>query len=282
MLSRQKALLFLIDEMRNQNRPLHRTYIDKCLFVLKEEYHLDQSIKFYNFYPYQFGPFSNNFYYDLSDLQSKACLDEQYSLSSSAREAAGTLPDDCKTSIRSIVSRFKNTDAIKEHVYSSYPDYTVNSALDGKSVKKPLPARIFSIGYEKKDIDQFLNILVQNQIDILVDVRANPFSMNMAFIQSRLRRSLEKVGIEYLHLPQLGIAGEMRKKLETRADYDHLFAYYRANVLVDKDAELSQLLSLGKEKRIALLCFELNKEDCHRGVLSHRLEQLGAEPVIHL
>jgi uncharacterized protein (DUF488 family) len=36
--------------------------------------------------------------------------------------------------------------------------------------------RLFTIGYEKRGIDDFINILRENEIEVLVDIRAVPHS----------------------------------------------------------------------------------------------------------
>lgn len=41
-----------------------------------------------------------------------------------------------------------------------------------------------------------------------------------------LSKACEGVGIRYEHLPELGIASDERRNLETQADYDALFAQY--------------------------------------------------------
>lgn len=64
-----------------------------------------------------------------------------------------------------------------DYVYQKYPQYTVKSQLIEQKPKKSSPS-FFTIGYEGKDIDQFLNALVSNTIELLIDIRRNPFSMN--------------------------------------------------------------------------------------------------------
>ncbi|MFH1285638.1 MAG: DUF488 domain-containing protein, partial [Candidatus Micrarchaeota archaeon] len=162
-----------------------------------------------------------------------------------------------------------------------YPEYTTKSALKHSENKQLAPA-VFSIGYEKKDIDLFLDYLIQNRIDILVDVRANPFSMNFAFTKKKLEQSLNSVQIEYTHFPELGIDGELRKKLETDADYKRLFDFYEKSILPNKTDKLKALLEIGKRKRIALMCFEADHEHCHRGIISKKLEEIGDIKVAHL
>ncbi|MCX6770976.1 MAG: DUF488 domain-containing protein [Candidatus Micrarchaeota archaeon] len=135
--------------------------------------------------------------------------------------------------------------------------------------------QIFTIGYEKKKIDEFLNLLHRNKVELLVDVRANPFSRKPSFIGSRLEKSLMDAGIGYLHVPELGIDGKYRKNLKSDKDYEELFSLYRNEMLPKNEEKARMVAKLGKKKRIALMCFETDKCHCHRGVLAEKLEEWG-------
>jgi len=280
MFERQKVLLRLVSEVRGQGKYPSKTYLDKLLFVLQKEYPIEEKVKFYHFYPYQYGPFSKLFYADLADLKSKGYLSESHELSKEAEEIARGINGNVAEMINNAVGRFSSKDAVVKHVYTNYPNYTSKSKLKVKAEKAKKPG-ICTIGYEKKDIDLFLDLLIQNGVEVLVDVRANPFSMSSAYIGSRLASSLEKAGIEYLHVPELGINGEYRKNLETDKDYEKLFALYKKEMLPKNEEKAKEVAKLGKEKRIALMCFEADKCHCHRGVLAEKLEDWGMK-VEHL
>ncbi|MFH1222048.1 MAG: DUF488 family protein [Candidatus Micrarchaeota archaeon] len=282
MFRRQKVLLYLIFILHQRNKKITKTYLDKLLFLLKKETRIDDFVRFYNFFPYNYGPFSNQFYFDLSDLQSHAYLEDDFELKVPAKEVEAFLHTKEKQLIDGIVDKYGgySTQEIKDYVYSKYPKYAEKSVLKPQT-KKEINNGIFSIGYEKKDIDLFLDFLIQNNIEVLVDVRANPFSMNFSFTKNKLTNYLSKVGIEYLHVPELGINGEYRKELDSDSDYKKLFAFYEGTILPKQKNKVNMLQELGKNKRIALMCFEQDKEHCHRGVLSRWLEQNGIR-VTHL
>ena len=273
---RQKVLIVLLQHLSSKGIRLTKTILDKYLFLLSKEYQIGSATKFYNFYPYKYGPFSNSYYLDLNDLVSRACINESLEPTDLGSKQAKEFYEKYSDQISGLVGRFESKD-ILDYVYSNYPDYTVKSLLRKTARKRG--TGIFTIGYEKKDIDLFLDLLVRNSIDLLVDVRYNPFSMNFQFIGSRLEKSLSKVDINYLHIPSLGIPDEKRKKLVTKEDYLSLFEYYSQEIL-DEDG-LTRLMSLGSKQRIALMCFESDKDCCHRGVITNRLESRGIK-VVHL
>ncbi|MHA2219732.1 MAG: DUF488 family protein, partial [Candidatus Hodarchaeales archaeon] len=63
---------------------------------------------------------------------------------------------------------------------------------------------VFTIGYEKRKIDEFVKVLIGNGIDILVDIRANGYSRKPGFSHVALKKKLESEGVDYLYLQELG------------------------------------------------------------------------------
>jgi len=273
MLGRQKALLRLVWEIRRQNKYPTKTFVDKLLFVLQKEYGLDDMGSFYHFYPHLYGPFSSLFYVDVADLESRGYLNEAFELNEDARKVALEIESPAEAAIVEAVGRFGSRNIV-EYVYKKYPVYAARSRLT-HGTKTAHDAGIFTIGYEKKDIDLFLDLLIQNNVDVLVDVRANPFSMNPSYTRSKLERSLKTAEIEYLHVPELGINGEYRKNLEDEKDYKQLFAFYRKELLPKNMEKLKVVADMGKKKRIVLMCFESEHSMCHRGVLAEKLTSMG-------
>jgi len=280
MLERQKVLLRLVHELGEKGKHPSKTYLDKLLFVLQKESPIEEKVKFYHFYPHHYGPFSNLFYLDLADLESRGYLNGKYELSGEGRKIALGIDKNVAEMIKNALEMFGSKEAAIKHVYANYPQYTSKSRLKETPRKDGKPG-ICSIGYEKKDIDLFLDLLIQNDVETLVDVRRNPFSMSSAYIGSRLESTLKNAGIAYLHVPELGIDGEYRKNLESDKDYEELFSLYRREMLPKNDEKARMVAKLGKEKKIALMCFEADKCHCHRGVLAEKLEEWGMK-VEHL
>lgn len=268
---KQRVLLALIDALSEQGRS-SKFQIEKNLFLLKKEEDLDNYVKFYNFYPYNYGPFSNVSYFDLNILMSKGYIFEEkklFTITEKAQIYLNSLTPLLKEKIRNTISRFRSDKEIKEYVYEKYPEYTVKSKTPRSHILNSKPA-LHSIGYEGKDIDSFLDLLIRNNISLLIDIRHNPFSMNFSFTKSKLEKSLKNLGIEYTHIPELGISGNKRKDLTTAQDYASLFEEYNHS-LSEKQKFVDTIIDLGKTKRVAFMCFEHDKKNCHRGVLSDYL-----------
>ncbi|MFH0860009.1 MAG: DUF488 family protein [Candidatus Altiarchaeota archaeon] len=278
---KQRALLAVIDELSVRGKS-SRLMIEKNLFLLKKEEALDEDMKFYNFFPYRYGPFSNMSYFDLNGLRLKGYLSEDEKnpeITENARGVIVSLNPNVRQKIAKTAERFNSDNEIKSYVYDKYPEYTVKS--ESSRIKRtPSPPGIFTIGYEGRDIDAFLDILIKNNITVLVDVRRNPFSMSLSFTQKKLSEYLQRVEIAYKHIPELGIHGELRKNLKTQDDYRKLFEDY-GGTLKERKKELEEIVSLGRKNRIALMCFEHDRNMCHRGIISDYLEQITS-PIKHL
>ena len=83
------------------------------------------------------------------------------------------------------------------------------------------------------------------------------------------------MGIDYVHIPEVGIQSDQRQELNTQSDYDKLFAAYRKNNLSKTANSQNEILKLLKQhKRIALTCFEANICQCHRKHLAEAIEIL--------
>jgi len=279
MLKRQRGLLYLLSALQKTGQRVSRTKVDKDLFILSKEY-VKGEISFYNFYPHHYGPFSNNYYFDLGELTRLNLLESNLAVTGPGEQEADKLEKTIKEKIDAFLARFDGVDAVK-YVYNHYPQYTTKSKLVKHGPQKVVPGT-FSIGYEGKDIDSFLDVLIQNGIGVVIDVRANPFSMNLPFVGSKLSKSLEGAEIEYIHVPELGIPGELRTKLDSPENYQELFDYYRKNILDGQRDSLKWLCELGTSKRMAILCFEADHKNCHRGVISEELERITGKSVTHI
>jgi len=271
---RQRVLIGLIHEFRQKNMSSNIAVV-KGLFILKEEERMDDMIKFYSFLPYKYGPFSYDCYRDLNTLMAEGYITrDEKAATQKGMEIVGEMDQKTSQKIKNTASKFQSPTHIKNYVYKHYPYYTIKSELVPHEEKKA-KFGIFTIGYEGHNIDSFLNILIQNEIDILIDVRKNPFSMNFSFSQKKLSDYLDKVEIKYRHIPELGIKGELRKNLNSEKDYKELFVMYENTTVKEHSKEIREIIELGKTNRIALMCFEKELHHCHRSVLSQHIETEG-------
>ncbi len=173
-------------------------------------------------------------------------------------------------------------DHLVREVYTRHPFYATRSEIAGQHlshaellkvhecIPAPMPGpALFTIGYEGKSFESYLQQLINSQVNVLCDVRRNPTSQKMGFSGGSMRRVLNELGIEYRHFPRLGIASAARRNLQTPSDYEQLFAEYRQTTLQTNKADQRAIVQLlAQRKRVALTCFELESHQCHRSSLA--------------
>jgi len=138
--------------------------------------------------------------------------------------------------------------------------------------------RIYSVGYEGLTVAGLVERLLQNRIEEVVDVRANPVSRRPGFSKKRLAESLAAAGIAYRHEPLLGNAFRDVDDLATVMDL------MRQRLGAGEPAEaVARLVELSGDRRIAVLCLESDQSRCHRQVvLEAALAQAPALDVLPL
>lgn len=132
---------------------------------------------------------------------------------------------------------------------------------------------LFTIGYESLSLESYINKLIINDVQSLMPMSgSNAFSQKYGFSKSQLQQACTRVGIEYIHIPELGIDSEERQDLVSQKDYDILFAKYERTTLKTNETYLTIILNKIQEKgRVALTCFEKSPIQCHRGRVAKRL-----------
>src|SRR3990167_5271888 len=159
LLNRHKVLLNTIESLNNQNIHSRRAIV-KSQFLLKEEQGMAEKIPFYHFFAYKQGPFSHLCFDDLRKLRDNQLIDEEETTITIAGESIlNEMGREHDQTIKTMLNRFPDEKKITDYVYRTYPEYTVKSKLIEQKPKKYSPG-FFTIGYEGKGIDQFLNALV--------------------------------------------------------------------------------------------------------------------------
>ncbi len=283
---RQKRLLALLNALGGEVGSLD---FQKLLFLFCQD---AETAPTYEFVPYRFGGFSFTSYADKRRLTEKRLLaDEErlWKLTKLGRTAAKVT-----TGLRESMDRFARQhanlrgEALVAEAYRRHPYYAIRSEIAGRLLAKDalttarvaaarptgMAAGLCTIGYEGRNLEGYLNLLIGAGVTLLCDVRRNPVSRKYGFSKSTLAKGCEGVGIRYEHLPELGIASEERRELETQADYDALFKIYERNALPQLGNTLGSIREWIREgNRVALTCFERLPQQCHRHCVAEALEQ---------
>jgi len=300
MYYRRKVILALLQVFEGR---LKKIDFQKLLFLFSAH----QDIPSFKFVPYKYGCFSFQSYYDIRIMKKYGLIQEKSELKNF--EGAWIKNDE-----KDYVSQLKKQDQLKlnflkykfgkfssdeliRYTYKNYPFYAINSETVSKFLdKKELEEvhhtishskkrMLFTIGYEGLSVEEYLNKLLINNVKVLCDVRKNPLSMKYGFSKNQLKNACSGVGIEYIHIPELGIESRYRQNLNSQKDYDMLFEKYRNTTLELGKLFLDQLEKMIQlKRRIALTCFEANINQCHRKQVADKLIELsnGQFKIIHI
>ena len=124
---------------------------------------------------------------------------------------------------------------------------------------------LFTIGYEQAKPAAVLGELKRAKVKLVVDTRAVAASRRPGFSKRQLAASLDAAGIAYLHLQKLGTPAEGRQAARS-GDFDTLWRIYDAHIkTAEAQDALAELIALIKSgKRVCLLCYERDPNQCHR------------------
>lgn len=288
MLNRQKSLLYMIEQA---GRPVQHLELTKWSFLLANEMPSRGGRSFYQFVPYRLGPFSFCLYQEVDALVHNGYLagtevgeQQAWQLVDDVEPPTGSLTRTLQDDISRIVERFRDAppDALLDYVYEHFPWFTVNSVrtkLDAKPVAAPA---VYTVGYEGWLVDGFLNLLIRQGIERVLDVRSNPVSRRYGFHGGTFSRLCSSLGIEYRDFPQLGIPPRHRRELGSLGDYEALFLRYEQGILKSQSAALDSVAVLMIGKPSALMCMETDPLRCHRGRLAQSIAQRTGLRVQHL
>lgn len=144
---------------------------------------------------------------------------------------------------------------------------------------------IFTIGYSGKDFDEFLELLKENDVEVLIDTRkSNESQYKPEFSGKVLKRQLEQEGIEYIHREDLGVPYVVQEPYKQRVISDQCFGnWYKWHVKESQDIDVEEFVEdIKNQGKTAVMCMETHAEPkgdqkhyCHRHFLAEMLLENG-------
>ncbi|MDE3001311.1 MAG: DUF488 family protein [Gemmatimonadota bacterium] len=290
--SRQRLLLGLLDAIGGD---VSNTDFQKLLFLYCKERsahrETESSQGLYDFVPFRFGAFSFTCYADRPRLAKWGLIAEDDQKWVLTEDGSNLARESENTSIRAFANRYRSLrgNALVANTYRRYPYYAIHSEIaeqvlqdDRRTIEriesnrtKATPSRLFTIGYEGRTLESYLNLLIREGATLLCDVRRNAISRKYGFSKTALERSCAGVGIRYEHLPDLGIESSLRRGLKSEADFKNLFKTYEQTILPNQGDALEKIRAwLRSGESVALTCFELKAGLCHRHCVANALEKI--------
>jgi len=140
---------------------------------------------------------------------------------------------------------------------------------------------VFTIGHSTRPIDEFIELLLQHQIKILVDVRTIARSFhNPQFNEDSLPSDLEKARIKYIHLKGLGGLRHAKKDSINLGWRNKSFRGYADYMQTPEfEVSLNELIALAKKSQVAIMCAEAVPWRCHRSLIADALLVRGIKAI---
>jgi uncharacterized protein (DUF488 family) len=143
---------------------------------------------------------------------------------------------------------------------------------------------LFTIGYTRKSLKAFVELLRTSGVDAVVDIRLHNTSQLAGFAKRDDLAFLlrEGFGIAYEHRPELAPTEELLARYRRDRDWTEYVVTFE-RLIEEREMETVARAALAPYRRPCLLCAEDRPEQCHRRLLAERLQAAipGLE-VIHL
>lgn len=146
----------------------------------------------------------------------------------------------------------------------------------------PTPPRVHTVGHSTREVEELLDLLAENGIEALVDVRRFPGSRrHPQFSREALAASMAAAGIDYRHEPRLGGRRRPRPDSPHTAWRNAGFRAYADHMESDEFRQALAELERAAARPTAVMCAEAVPWRCHRRLIADALTARGRE-VLHL
>ena len=149
-----------------------------------------------------------------------------------------------------------------------------------------MPGPFFTVGHSTRAIEDFVDLLRVGGVEIVIDIRTVPRSRtNPQFDEDGLGEALARYRIGHGRIPALGGLRSRRREVppELNGWWENRSFHNYADHALSEDfrAGLEELVALGRERRVAMMCSEAVWWRCHRRIVADHLIARG-ETVFHL
>lgn len=145
--------------------------------------------------------------------------------------------------------------------------------------------KIFTIGSARKTAEEFFNLLKDNGVKKIIDVRLNNTSQLLGFAKYPDIEYLTKEILKgnYVHdkkfAPSEKILVRYKKGLIDWDDYEREFA----ELMTYRDIDVYIADKYADEKNYCLLCTEPTPENCHRRLVAEKIKEVFNDvEIVHL
>ena len=143
---------------------------------------------------------------------------------------------------------------------------------------------LYTIGYEGRDWDEFVETLHENDVGVLVDVRASTKSQYKPdFEGTRMKKALQEEDIEYINPEELGVPWEVREPyINEYIDNEAFRGWYKWNMKTTDFSWEEFVGELEEKGTPALMCMEKHASPvggeqehyCHRSLTANYFQMV--------
>lgn len=132
---------------------------------------------------------------------------------------------------------------------------------------------LLTIGHSTSALDAFISRLMENEVDVVLDVRSKPRSRLAHFDQLPLQEAIEDAGMRYRFLgDRLGGVPQdpvVRARWQQGRLDEMIIAHLRASEPWQEGlAEVASLLRASGGQRVCVMCSEAEPAECHRKAIA--------------
>ena len=158
------------------------------------------------------------------------------------------------------------------------PRVQASNKLEWNKSRSLAIADFYTIGYSGRDFGAFAKILQSADIQTLIDIRHTTASMyKPAFAKKNLEAALSKIGIDYIHVPDLGVPRDIRGLASRAGTRDAIWEWYDEVVLPEFTTGNLHWFFNAAAHPVAFMCLEVDPTACHRHRLALALERHGLD-----
>ena len=137
-------------------------------------------------------------------------------------------------------------------------------------------AHFFTLGYTGRSMAELLEALTDAGVRSLIDIRQYAVSMYRPELsKANLKRAVEKRGLQYVHWPEFGVPRDIRAKAIEAGKRDVIWEWYDKHVVEPHFGRNLHHFLNSLDHPVALMCVEVDPQECHRHRLSLALETRG-------
>lgn len=145
---------------------------------------------------------------------------------------------------------------------------------------------VYTIGFGRKNAEQFFSLLKRNQISLLVDIRLNNRSQLAGYTKDGdIQYFLKEIcGIEYTHDLDFAPTKELLSGYQAKEIPWSEYVETYTKIIRERGTYKQFVDKYSEHERVCLLCSEPKPDMCHRRILAEMIaEEAGdAVQIVHL